>query len=96
MITAKDYAYVKRLDERIKMLEDYCNKISDYGNICFAKRKLKECSFWDSNKESVKKNRGFPQILDVPEDMGIREMVVSVIYDKLTELKKELSNYVEK
>ena len=96
MITAKDYAYARRLDERIRLLEDYCEELESYGNLCFSKRKLKECSFWDSNKENVKKNRGFPQIIDIPEDLGLRELVISRIYDKLTELKTELSNYVQK
>lgn len=95
MITAKDYAYVKRLDEKIKLLEDYCNELDGYGHLCFSKRKLKECSFWDGNKENVKKNRGFPVILDIPEDLGLREMVVGRIYEKLTELKSELAQYVE-
>ena len=42
-----------------------------------------------------KKNRGFPQILDVPEDLGIREIVVAKIYEKLKELKNELENYIK-
>ena len=93
MLSAKDYAHARRLDEKIKMLEDYVLKLEQYEYICFAKRKLIEASFWDTGLK--KKNRGFPQILDVPEDLGIREMVVAKIYEKLKELKNELENYIK-
>lgn len=93
MLSAKDYAHARRLDEKIKMLEDYVFKLEQYEYICFAKRKLIEASFWDMGIK--KKNRGFPQILDVPEDLGIREIVVAKIYEKLKELKNELENYIK-
>ena len=93
MLTANDYARARRLDEKIKMLEEYVLKIEQYEYICFAKRKLVEASFWDLGTK--KKNRGFPQILDVPEDLGIRELVVAKIYEKLKELKDELERYIQ-
>ena len=94
-LTSKDFAILKKIEGEIITLENFLRSIDDYPYLVMSKRKVKDCSFWDTNKATFPKNRGFPQITDLPDDIYVRETVVALLRDKLKQLKKEYGNYIK-
>ena len=66
-------------------------------NLCFSPKKLRDnVGYLEGILQDTRKNIGRINIIDLPDDMGLKEMVIAAIKDKLIQLQKEFDSYTIK
>ncbi len=90
----RKYERLKELEKMKARFDSFYKDYKAHPFVVFSSIKARRDTFYNQTSES-KRVHGLPQILDVPDDIGINEMVVSAIneqYDKVVlEFNKLLS-----
>lgn len=66
------------------------SNIEALPHLCFAKKRLRDGDYWTMEG---KRTTGTIQIMDLPEDLGLKESAITTLKAEFTRLQKEFNSY---
>lgn len=64
-----------------------------YPHLCFSEKKLRDVPYIEGIVNDSKRNIGRINIIDLPENLGIKEAVINIIKEEYQRLQKEFDSY---
>lgn len=89
-----DYERLKELEKRKKRLEEFYREVKSFPYLVLCKTPHKRDKFWEQNDKS-KRVSGMPQIIDLPNDIGLIELVMRAISDEGERIEKEFNELLK-
>jgi hypothetical protein len=81
--------------KRRNAIQEVLSGMEKYPHLGFTKKRLKEGDFWEVF-EVGKKTMGTIMIMDLPEDLGLKETVIRLLNEEYDRLQKEFDSYTIK
>jgi hypothetical protein len=88
-----NYELLKENEEFRMVYTNLLAEIEATPHLCFSKKKLRDEEYYQGVIKNGKKTGGTIQIIDLPTDLGLKEMVVNRIKSRLIELESEFNSY---
>jgi len=85
---------LKELEKRKKRLEEFYRQVKSFPYLVLCKTPNKKDKFWEQNDKS-KRVSGMPQITDLPDDIGLIELVMRAISDESDRIEKEFNELLK-
>ena len=93
------FALMKAVEIRRDVISGLLNKIeTEFPNMCFSAKPLYEGNFWTNiaailmnKKPESKRNGGVITLIDLPEDLGLKENAIKRLTEEYNKCDKELS-----
>lgn len=92
-MSKSNYTILKENEERRAVYANLLSEIEATPHLCFSKKKLRDSDYYVGIATNSKKTGGTIQIIDLPTDLGLKEMVVEKIKAQLAELEVEFNSY---
>lgn len=89
-----NFELLKENEQLRGIYTDLLNDIKKYQHLCFAERKLRNgVSYTNGIIENSKRSIGRINIIDLPEHLGLKEIVIKTIAQELQRLQDEFDSY---
>ena len=91
---AKTNYEILKANERLREIYTLLlQEIETAPHLCFSKKKLRDCDYYDGINNDSRKTGGTIIIVDLPEDLGLKKLVVDQINATLKVLQAEFDSY---
>ena len=85
------YERLKKLERDKARLDIFFREFQLHPNLVFSSIRARRVPFWEQTAKS-KRIHGMPQIIDVPEELGLYDMVIAKINEKYEDIIKEFND----
>lgn len=89
-----EFERLKELEKKKKRLAEFYSQVKSYPYLCLSKHPSKDKDFWDQDDRS-KRVTGMPQIIDLPDSVELKAMVMKAIEEKEKEIEREFKKIIE-
>lgn len=81
---------LKELESRIDKGTRFLERVDAYPHLTLSSKPAYKDGFWEVNEES-KKHIGYTHRCDLPEDLGLRDMVINRVKKEVAKMQKEFN-----